>query len=261
MDLSIITITHNSRGRIVEQLNSVLSAAKSISFEQFVVDNDSTDGTPEVVAQKFPQVKLIKNDHNAGFGRANNQAAVLAKGDFFLFLNPDMRLEPESLDKLIAWARQHPETGVIGCKLVNEKGEFNSRTGPRRFPAFFDQLMIFLKLPHLFPGLLKKYMWIGFDSEKEQEVDSVQGAFMLVRRSLYEKLGRAFDPRYFIWFEDVDLCRECWRLGWKVMYTPTISCLDFVGQDFKKKNILWKQLRFFTSMIKYFWKWKGKKKR
>ena len=112
-----------------------------------------------------------------------------------------------------------------------------------------------LKIHHVLPGVLKKYLYVGFNPEIEQEVDSVRGAFMLMRRSVYEQLGFAFDPRYFIWFEDVDLCREVKRLGKKVVYTPVVSCIDFVGQSFKKRTTLWKQIQFTKSMVTYFKKW------
>ena len=95
----------------------------------------------------------------------------------------------------------------------------------------------------------------NFDAEREQEVDSVRGSFLFMRRDLVWKLGWAFDPRYFFWFEDVDICREARRLGYKVVYTPIISCLDYVGQSFKKRDTLWKQKQFTKSMLQYFQKW------
>ena len=88
-------------------------------------------------------------------------------------------------------------------------------------------------------------------------MDSVRGSFMIMRREVYEKLGWAFDPRYFIWFEDVDLCREVKKMGLKVVYTPVISCVDYVGQSFKKRTTLWKQKQFIKSMAQYFWKWRN----
>lgn len=91
--------------------------------------------------------------------------------------------------------------------------------------------------------------------DKEQEVDSVRGSFMIMRREVFEKLGFAFDPRYFIWFEDVDICREVQRLGYKVVHTPIISCVDYIGQSFKQRTTLWKQKNFTKSMLQYFQKW------
>ena len=98
----------------------------------------------------------------------------------------------------------------------------------------------------------------NFDPELEQEVPSVRGSFMMMRRDVYEKLGWAFDPRYYIWFEDVDTCREVWKLGYKVMYTPLVSCIDYIGQSFNKRDTYWKQKNFTKSMLQYFQKWEPK---
>jgi len=111
------------------------------------------------------------------------------------------------------------------------------------------------KLPHFFPSLLDTYHMKDMNSDVEQDVDSVRGSFMLVRRELLEKTGWAFDPRYFIWYEDVDLCREAKKYGYRVVYTPIISCVDYVGQSFKKRTTLWKQKQFTKSMLTYFKKW------
>ena len=259
MNLSIITVTLNSADLIAEQIKSVKAGCKNISFEEIIVDNASTDKTTELVEQNFPEVKLLKNDKNRGFASPNNQAAKLAQGEFLLFLNPDMRAQEGSLDKMVEWMKAHPGVGVASCKLLDERGNLNKNALPRRFPTIWNQLAIVFKLPHLFPGILDNYLFKNFNPEVEQEVDSVRGSFMMVRREVYEKLGWAFDPRYFIWFEDVDLCREVKKMGLKVVYTPVISCTDYIGQSFKKLNFFWKQKQFITSMVKYFWKWGFKK--
>lgn len=287
MDLSIITVTYNARDMIAEQLRSAIlgcgvpsNDGMGLSFEQIVVDNGSTDGTVELIRKEFPAVRIIPNSKNRGFGKANNQGVELAIGTFFLFLNPDMRVlqhppaepagapapepsggrapdrEAGSLDYLVQWMRNHPDVGIAGCKLIKSDGSFNPDAGPRRFPRLWEMIATILKLSHFFSGLLNRYLMKGFDSEKEQEVDTVRGSFIFVRRELIGQLGWAFDPRYFIWFEDVDLCREAKRLGWKVVYTPIVSCIDYIGQTFKKQNFWWKQKRFAASAVKYFWKWK-----
>ncbi len=255
MDLSIITVTWNSAELIDKQLSSVQAGCKNISYEQFIVDNGSTDATLNLVKKDFPSAHLITMTKNAGFGAANNEAAKQAQGAFLLFLNPDMHVEEGSLDTMVAWMKQHPDVGLASCKLVDEQGKLNEDAKPRRLPGLLDQLAIELKIPHFFPGILNNYLYSNFDADNEQEVDSVRGSFMLMRREVYEKLGWAFDPRYFIWFEDVDTCREVKRLGFKVMHTPIITCVDYVGQSFKKRTTLWKQKAFTNSMLTYFKKW------
>lgn len=255
MDLSVITVAYNCKVTIAEQIRSVALGAKNISYEHWIVDNGSVDGTADFISEIFPQVKLLRNDRNEGFGHANNQAALRSSGDMFLFLNPDMRVEEGSLDRIAAWMRGRNDVGIASCKLTDINGKFNEHAKPRRFPNVFDQVMLLLKVPHLFPKVMKNYLYEGFNSDVEQEVDSVRGSFMLMRRELYAKLGWAFDPRYYIWFEDVDICRECKKNNYKVMYTPVISCVDYVGQTFKQLPLFWKQKKITKSMLQYFQKW------
>ncbi len=254
-DLSIITVTWNAEEEISRQIKSVVSGCRNISFEQIVIDNGSKDKTIEIIERNFPQVKLIKNDSNTGFGFPNNQGVKISTGEFLLFLNPDMQAQDESLDKMVEWMRSHPEVGLASSKLVDENGNFNEDAKPRRFPKVWEMVALIFKIPHLMPQILDNYYMKDFDPNKEQEVPSVRGSFMIMRREVYEKLGWVFDPRYFIWFEDVDTCREVWKLGYKVMYTPIISCTDFIGQSFKKRDTYWKQKNFTKSMLQYFQKW------
>jgi GT2 family glycosyltransferase len=255
MDLSIITVTWNAEDEIAEQIRSVQSGCNDIEYEQIVVDNNSSDNTCKIIKENFPKVKLIENDENAGFGTANNQGAEIATGDFLLFLNPDMKIKEGSLDKMIAWMREHTEVGIASPKLINEDGSFNEHASPRRLPTVWEQLAIIFKLPHVFRSILDRYLFVDFNPDQEQEVDSVRGSFMLMRNDIVDKLGWAFDPRYFIWYEDIDICREVERLGYKVMYTPIIEAVDYVGKSFDQRRGLWKQKNFTKSMLKYFKKW------
>lgn len=260
IDLSIITVTYNSASFIAEQIRSVARGGHKISYQEIIVDNASSDATVTVIREQFPKVTLIANADNKGFSAANNQGAAPATGEFLLFLNPDMRVEAGSLDIMVGWMRAHPDTGLASCKLVDENGKLNADAQPRRLPGLWDQLAITLKIPHLFPGVLNRYLFKDFNPELEQEVDSVRGSFMILRREVYQKLGWAFDPRYYIWFEDVDLCREVKRLGYKVTHTPVITCVDYVGASFKQRTTLWKQKNFTKSMLTYFKKWEPRRK-
>lgn len=255
MDVSVLTVTWNSAEHIAEQIISVREAATGIQFEQLIADNASGDGTITIIRQKFPNVIFLSFKENKGFGFANNELAKKAKGKYLLLLNPDMKMESGSLAKLISWADRHPRAGIIGSTLLNPDGSFNRKTAPRRFPTLFDQLAILLKIPHFFPSLISRYLMKSFDYRVDQQVDAVQGSFMLVRRELYEKLRHLFDPRYFIWFEDVDLCREAVVHDFEVWYTPSIHVIDFGGQSFKRRSFGWKQKNYFIAMSKYFLKW------
>ena len=254
MDLSTITVTWNSEEKIGKQIASVFEGCKEINCEEIIVDNNSSDKTVEIV-KDFPNVKLIENKENLGFAMANNQGLKIGTGKYILFLNPDMQVESGGLDKITVWMEEKKDVGLASVKLVNEKGGVNLGASPRRFPKVWEQVLLILKIHHIFPKVLDSYLMKSFDFTREQEVDSVRGSFIIVRREILEKLGWGFDPRYFIWFEDVDLCREVKKLNYKVMYTPIISCVDYVGQSFNKQESLWKQKNFTKSMLTYFQKW------
>ena len=254
MKLSIITVTWNNEKQIERQLKSVVSGCKNISFEQIVVDNGSKDKTVKVV-NSIQNIKVIENKENLGFSHANNQGVEISTGEYLLFLNPDMKVEEGSLDKIVSWLENRKDVGIVSPKLVAENGKLNEDTKPRRLPRVLEQVALILKLPHLFPNILNRYLMKDFEENKEQEVDSVQGSFLFMRRSVVEKFGWAFDPRYYIWYEDVDICREVKKMGLKVVYSPVITCTDYVGQSFKKQESLWRQKNFTNSMFVYFQKW------
>lgn len=255
MNLSVITVTWNSKELIGTQIESVLLGCKTISCEEIIIDNASTDGTADFVKQTYPSLTVIANTENKGFSAANNQGVAVATGEYLLFLNPDMRVAPGSFDIIVHWMRNNPDVGIVSPKLVDERGNLNEDAKPRRFPRLYEQLALLLKLPHLFPRIMDEYHMKDFDADREQDVDSVRGSFMLMRRELVERLGWAFDPRYYIWYEDVDICREAKRLGYRVVHTPVITCVDYVGQSFKKRDTLWKQKQFTKSMLTYYKKW------
>lgn len=254
MNLSIITVSWNVKDKLRECIASVFEHRGNLEIEYCVVDNASRDGTVEMLAREFPQVRVIANTENKGFARANNQAISVSIGEFVLLLNPDMRVLPETLPRMVAWMRAHPRVGVASAKLLDEQGHLNTEALPRRFPGFFDQAAIMLKVPHLFAGILDRYLWRDFDAEKEQKVDSVRGSFFMIRREVLEKL-KGLDERYFIWFEEVDFCKQAWNAGFEVWYVPSVTCVDYIGQSFKQQPGMWRQKQFTKSMVQYFEKW------
>ena len=252
MDLSVIIVSWKVKDKLRENLHALFSSSRAISFEIFVVDNNSADGTVEMVKNEFPEVNLIANSDNFGFAKANNQAIKEAKGDFILLLNPDMKIYPDTLSKMLGWMRANPQASVAGCHLVNEKGETIKQV--RRFPAILDQLAIVLKLPHLFPKILDSYIVADFDYTKPAKVDSIRGGFFMIKRETIEKIG-LLDERFFLWFEEVDYCRRVRESVGEVWYNPAAACLDYVGQSFKQVKRGRAQRYFRDSMLKYFKKW------
>jgi GT2 family glycosyltransferase len=163
-----------------------------------------------------------------------------------------MQVYSNTLSNMVGWMEANPSASIAGCHLKNEKGETIPHT--RRFPSVWDQLAIILKIPHIFPLVLNKYLMKDFDYSQEAEVDSIRGSFFMLRKSVIEKLG-GLDELYFIWFEEVDYCRQANSAGLKIFYTPAVECLDYVGQSFGQVNNLKTQKYFRDSMLKYFRKW------
>ena len=156
MDLSLITVTLNSEKFIAEQMSSVVLACGDLKFEQIIVDNGSRDSTVEIVSaiggsacgrEDVGNVRMFANKKNYGFGTANNQGVEMSKGEFVLFLNPDMKfIEKDILAKAVVWMRNNPEAGIMSCKLIDETGKINVNEGPRRLPKVWEQIAIILKI-------------------------------------------------------------------------------------------------------------------
>lgn len=259
MDLSIIIVSWNVKDKLRDNLSCLFKTEGSFKFEVYVVDNNSTDGSARMVATEFPQVNLIVNSDNHGFARANNQALKLVVGRFILLLNPDMRVNADTLKNIIFWADNNSQATVFGGKLFNEKAEIIKQV--RRFPRIWDQILIALKVPHLFAGAVNGYLESRFDYNKASKVDSIRGAFFLINRDQYKKISGLVQPlldeRYFLWFEEVDFCRQIYKFGGEVWYTPAAQCLDYVGSSFSQVKRKQTQEYFSDSMLKYFKKWEA----
>lgn len=252
MDISIIIVSWNVKEKLRDNLRA-LYESKHINFEVFVVDNNSSDGTVAMVKSLYPQVKLIVNQKNLGFAKANNQAIKQASGDYLLLLNPDMRVFDDTLCSMFSWMQRHEQAWVAGCKLIDEHGQNINQV--RRFPALSDQLAIVLKIPHFFPSTLGDYIIKDFNYDKSMPVDSIRGGFFIIKKQAVEKVG-LLDERFFLWFEEVDYCQRVKRAGGQVWYTSAAECIDYVGQSFKQVNVMERQKYFRDSMLKYFKKWR-----
>lgn len=261
MNLSIIIVSYNVKDKLQKNLESILnskfSETEDFSLEVFVVDNASVDASADMVEKYFPDVKLIRNEKNFGFSKACNIAIKESKGDFILLLNPDMRLFPETLYQSWKFAKKNPQAVVSSCLLVDSNNKTIKHV--RRFPKFLDQLAIVLKIPHIFPRVLKSYLYSDFDYNLAQKVDSVRGSFFMINKDSYQQLSGfdfpLLDERYFVWFEEVDFCRQVYKMGGEVWYNPNAFCLDYVGQSFALLKKGRTQKYFSESMLKYFRKW------
>lgn len=254
MDLSIITVTYQSKDYIDRCILSVITHTLKCTYEHIIVDNGSTDGTIELIEMGYSSfVHLIKNTKNLGFAAANNQAALLAKGRYFLFLNPDMELHKGYLDSLIEWMDKRPDVGMSSCKLLCNIKIPSIYLRPHQFFTLFSCCAWVLNFRSIV--FHPKSHYSDFDDDMEREVDLIRGSFMFTRRQIFEKLGFAFDPRYFILVEDIDLCHEVKRLGYKIMYLPCVDCIDYHGRSFNRRTDLWRDMNVMSSFAIYAWKW------
>ncbi len=248
MRLSIVIVNYNVRYFLEQCLHSVEEAIKGLETEVFVVDNNSVDGSNEMVIAKFPWVKLIANKENTGFSKANNQAIRIAKGDYILLLNPDTLLEQDTLRKCVAFMDDHPDAGGLGIKMVDGKGKFlpESKRGlPTPDVAFYK----IFGLSSLFPKskLFGKYHLSYLDNNQTHEVDILSGAFMMLRKQTIEKVG-SLDETFFMYGEDIDLSYRIIKGGFKNYYFPEARIIHYKGESTKKSSINYVFV-FYNAMI------------
>lgn len=254
MDLSVVILNWNVGHLLRRCLASLFSQTAGITFEVIVVDNASSDDSPEMVRQEFPQAILIANDHNFGFAKGNNIGIRRTCGNTILLLNPDTEISGNTLGGVVRFLRDHPEAGLVGAEFLNPDG--THQPSVRRFPTLADQSLILLKLHRLLPRLriIRWYLAADLDPMKTQAVDQIPGAFFGMPRETIERVG-LLDERFFIWFEDVDYCRRVWQSGKKVMYTPDIRITNQGGASFAQIASYKKQKMMNASMALYFRKW------
>lgn len=254
MDFSIIIVSWNVKDALRKNIQAILESTRDSSFEIIIIDNASEDGTTEMVRSEFPNVYLIANQENIGFAKASNQGLKKAIGDFQILLNPDMKIFPDTLKNLKHWLDKNSQADVTGITLINEQANIIPQV--RQFPSIWDQAAIILKLPHIFPHILHGYLRKDFNYLEASQVDSIRGAFFVIRKSALEKFG-LLDERYFLWFEEVDYCRMVTLQGGQVWYTPVAKAIDYIGQSFSQIPRSKKQIYFRNSMLAYFKKWES----
>lgn len=233
MDVSIIIVAWNVRKLLYDCLKSVYDQTNGISFETIYVDNASEDGSVQMVAKEFPQVKIIENEKNEGFIKANNQGIKIAEGRYVLLLNSDTVVLDNAIAKTVKFADKYPETAVVGCKVLNP-----DRTLQRTCLLYPSALNVFLAATYLY-RIFPKSRFFGrehmtwWDYNDVREVQAVCGCFSLARTEAIKQVG-LMDEAYYVYGDDPDWCYRFRKHGWKVMFTPHAHIIHYGGQTTKR---------------------------
>ncbi len=237
MRLSIVIVNYNVEYFLEQCLYSVCRAMQGIEGEVFVVDNNSVDGSLKMLARKFPEVKVIANNENVGFSRANNQAIRVAAGEFVLLLNPDTVVEDDTFLKCLAFMDKHPDAGGLGVKMVDGKGRFlpESKRGlPTPATAFYKMFGMAKLFPH--SKRFARYYMGHLSNDETNEVEILAGAFMLMRKETLDKIG-LLDETFFMYGEDIDLSYRITQGGYKNFYFPETRIIHYKGESTKKTSV------------------------
>lgn len=240
--LSIIIVNYNVKELLVKCLESILQN-KVQNAEIILVDNNSSDNSVSVVREKFPEVKIIANQFNAGFPSANNQGFKISSGKYIFMLNPDAEITGNAINKLILYLDSHPHVALVAPKLLNTDG--SDQLSIWRFPniKFIVAEMFYLH------KLIKEKFYLEKDFNTAFEIDSAAGAALMFRREMFSSIGM-LDENLF-WIEDVDFCYRIKKAGMKIMYYPEAKIIHHIGQSAKKNyivsvsNMIFNKIKFY----------------
>ena len=237
IDISLILVSFNTRDVLRESLQSVAREQGSFRLEIFVVDNNSRDGSVEMVEAEFPHVRVIRSEVNLGFGAANNVALEQARGRYIVLLNSDAFLTSDSLRLSVENMDADPSVGLAGGRLVGR--DYSWQPSARMFPSIVSDFKVMTGLAAKFP---KSRFFGSFDRTwadpmEQAEVDWVPGAYSIIRSEALARVG-FFDPEFFLYSEEVDLCRRIQEAGYKIMYWPEIVVIHIGGESSRQIKTL-----------------------
>ena len=251
LDLSVIIVTRNTRALTCAAIESVLNSRDDLRKEIILVDNGSSDDTATVLQKQFSGVRYLRSENNLGFACANNRGAREAQGRYLLLLNSDAAVKPDSLASAVAWMEAHPDCGVVGAQLLNPDGSLQNSIAncPTLLTELLNKSLLRRLAPQRYPG--KEHR-----AAEPIEVESVVGAFLLVRRTAWEVVG-GLDERYFFFLEETDFCREARQRGWRVMHLPQVGVWHGQGQSVRQVSAA-ARIEYWRSRYSYFAKHRGR---
>jgi N-acetylglucosaminyl-diphospho-decaprenol L-rhamnosyltransferase len=234
VNLSCIIVNYYSSATLKNCLESVYQTLRNISFEVIIVDNSQNDPGMASLKESYPQVRVIQSSNNIGFAKANNQAALFAQGKTLLFLNPDTLLADQAIEGMVTHLESNLDIGALGPKVLNTDGtlQYSCRRFPTLMTGFFNRYSL---LSRWFPSnpYTVQYLMKDFNHDENREVDWLSGCCLMVPHTIFKKAG-GFDEHYFLFNEDIDLCRAIGQNGFKVMYFPLAKITHHVSTSNSK---------------------------
>jgi N-acetylglucosaminyl-diphospho-decaprenol L-rhamnosyltransferase len=229
VDVTAIVVNYNTEGLLKEAIGRLYAAGKRIRTNIVIVDNASRDSSVALLRTAFPECTLIVNSANVGFGRANNQALDQVHGRYVLLLNTDAFIAPETLERTVAYMDAHPRCGILGAKLVG--GDGTLQPSARSFPTPWNLFVARAGLTGIFPWT-QLVDDLSADHTSARQCDWVPGCYYLVRRTVIEQIG-LFDPRFFLYYEEVDHCYAAKRAGWEIVCHAATTVIHLGGESAK----------------------------
>ncbi len=262
--VSFVTVCFRTPGLIRMLLKGAESAKFNFSFEYFLVDNAVGDGTGKMVRERFPWVKAIDAPINVGFGAGNNLALRQARGEYVMLVNPDLTIFPGEIEKLVEFMDAHPDVGMAGPALYNP--DSTRQESCYRFPTMlmpFYRRTILGKTSAGKRYLHHYFMRDALSGQKPLEVDAMMGSAIMIRRKALEEIGM-FDEKFFMYMEELDICRRAWVYNWRVVHVPFAKLVHYHQResaiDWPWHRITHKPARaHILSAVYYFWKYRGTK--
>lgn len=248
MTLSIVIPTYNAHEWIQGCIDSIRLHHPSSPYEIIAVDDRSTDDTVAIVREKYPDVRLFVNQKNVGFGKTVNVGLEAATGAYILVLNNDTWMHEGALDAMIEYLDTHPDAGIVGPMVLSGDGSLQQQCR-RHVPTPTAALLYFTGVAKLFPKNpnVAGYLMTAADEHQTTEVDAVSGACLMVRRTVLDTI-HGFDPEYYLYGEDMDLCWRTKLAGWKVVYYPTSRITHFGGQGGTAKKKIYATIEWHRAM-------------
>ena len=249
MDLSIVIVNYNVKYFLEQCLHSIAKSMEGLVGEIIVVDNDSVDGSNQMLKEKFPDVILLANKKNLGFSKANNQGIKISKGKYVLILNPDTILQEDTLKKCFHFMEENRNAGSLGVKMIDGKGNFlpeSKRSLPTPLVAFYK----IFGLSSLFPKsrIFGRYHLGFLDQDKIHKIEILPGAFMFIRKSVLDQTG-LLDETFFMYGEDIDLSYRITQAGFDNFYFPETTIIHYKGESTKKGSINYVMVFYRAMMI------------